>query len=105
MNRNLVTRVLTAILALGMMASFGFAQAAAPAKTKTMKTAAPMADLVDLNSATKEQLSALPGIGDVYSQKIMDGRPYKTKTELTKKKIIPAATYKKISAMVIAKQK
>ena len=61
-------------------------------------------DLMDINSATKQQLMTLTGIGDAYAQKIIDGRPYGRKDELVSKKIIPQATYDKISAQIIAKQ-
>jgi DNA uptake protein ComE-like DNA-binding protein len=73
--------------------------AAKPAVTQPAK-----AELIDINTATKAELSALPGIGDVYSQKIIDGRPYAKKDQLKSKKIIPGATYDKIKDKIIAKQ-
>lgn len=95
-------------VAVALMLSLpaGMAQSGAPAKAPATTSQTPPAktQLVDLNSATKEQLDALPGIGKVYSQKIIDGRPYANKSQLVSKKIIPQATYDKIKDLVIAKQ-
>jgi DNA uptake protein ComE-like DNA-binding protein len=59
---------------------------------------------LDLNTATREQLVALPGIGETYADAIIKGRPYKTKGELVQKKVIPSAAFKKIRGLVIAHQ-
>ena len=67
--------------------------------------AAESADLLDINTATAEQLKALPGIGDAYSEKIIKGRPYQRKDELVQKNIIPRATYENIKYKIVAKQR
>ena len=76
----------------------------APATESKMAPAAHV-DLLDINSATAEQLDALPGVGKAYSAAIIKGRPYKGKDELVQKHIVPQKTYDGIKDKIIAKQK
>ena len=92
---------LAAGIAAVVMAS-GLALAAS-ASASASATSVPVK--IDINAATKVELAKLPGIGDAYSQKIIDGRPYKTKTELESKKILPKSVYDKIAPLIIAHQK
>jgi DNA uptake protein ComE-like DNA-binding protein len=97
------------LLVLSVFLPLGIAQApkttGAETKKAQVKKATPSADLIDINSASTDQLKALPGIGDAYSKKIIDGRPYANKSQLVSRKIVPQATYDKIKDQIIAKQK
>ena len=79
--------------------------APAPKASESKMAPAPKVELLDINSATADQLDALPGIGKTYSAKIIAGRPYKGKDELVQKKIVPEKTYDGIKDKIIAKQK
>jgi competence protein ComEA len=99
MSRLLAILVILLVFTGGALAQTKDA-AKAPAKAESTKHA-----LVDINSASADELQAIPGIGDAYSKKIVDNRPYTRKDELVKKKVVPQATYDKIKDHIIAKQK
>jgi competence protein ComEA len=93
----LVHSLLLAIFLIAPICAQGQPKPKADAKASS-------SDLVDLNSASIDQLKGMPGIGDAYSKKIVDGRPYARKDQLVSRKIVPQATYDKIKNLVTAKQ-
>ena len=106
MLNRLVTLLAVAVIAGGFLsAPDAWAQAkksapaTAPAKAEEKKSG-----LLDLNTASADELKALPGIGEAYSKKIIENRPYKRKDELVSKKIVPKSTYEGIKDQIIAKQ-
>ncbi len=87
------------VIALALLfAAFPTVSHAAPPQAATP------AGKIDINTATAEQLKAFPGIGDAYSKRIIDGRPYANKSQLVSKGVLPQATYDKIKDQIIATQ-
>src|SRR5499433_1986692 len=101
--KSLLSLVVLFVVTVCLSASPVFSQTKGAGKKPEAKTEK-QGELIDINSASKQQLMTIPGIGDAYAQKIIDGRPYRAKNELVQKKIVPEATYDKIKDQIIAKQ-
>jgi DNA uptake protein ComE-like DNA-binding protein len=99
------SRLMAALLvgALSALPAAAFAQATKPPATAPAPAAKP-AEMIDINTATKDQLMTLKGIGEARSDAIIKGRPYRAKNELVDKKIIPQSVYNDIKDSIIAKQ-
>ena len=93
---------LAATLVFGLLSAAAQSSSDSSMSAKASKAVAAMREKLDINSATKDQLDAIPGIGGTYAQKIIAGRPYRTKRELVSKKIIPQSLYEKIKDQIIA---
>ena len=100
-------KIMQPLFALGLAGALMFGGVAvAQTPPPAAKAASPAATaLIDINSATKDQLLVLKGIGDKRADDIIKGRPYKGKDELAQKGIIPAGVYADIKDKIIAKQK
>lgn len=105
MKRLLLAIVVTLLTLVGPAVAAADKDAKAAAKTPMAAQKAPSAaEKLDLNTASEQQLSELPGIGEVRSKAIIKGRPYKGKDELVERKILTQSVYNKIKDQVIAKQ-
>jgi len=99
MKRFIMSIALGAFVA-ALLAPLALAQSSSSTPSST-PSAAPK---IDINSASKEDLMSLPGVGDATADKIIAGRPWKSKSELTKKKVVGSKEYDKIKNHIIAHQ-
>ena len=104
----MINRLIALTAALLLAGSLAAAPDAFAQPKKDPAAAAAKADakkaMLDINTASADELRVLPGIGEAYAKKIIANRPYQRKDQLVSKKIIPEATYQGIKDQIIAKQ-
>lgn len=96
-------RLVLAGLALLLAAAPAMAQTRPAAPATPPPAAAPAGPQIDLNSASRDDLMTLDGIGEVRAEAIIRARPFKAKTELVERRLIPEAVYDRIADRVIAR--
>ena len=104
MRQKLSLALLVLFVSVCLATGAALAQGKDTGKKAGPPAASSKAQLIDVNSASKQELMTLPGIGEAYAQKIIDNRPYRGKNDLVRKNLIPQTTYDKISDQIIAKQ-
>lgn len=95
--------LLAALLSSSAVAALPVPPAVA-AESDAAKDATKKTELLDLNSASKTELVKLPGVGEAIADKIIAGRPWKSKYDLVVKKVVTRSTYDKFAKLVIARQ-
>ncbi len=87
---------------LTLAASLAGAQSTPPAARPPASRTHTASDLLDINTATPQQLKALPGFGDAYVRRVIAGRPYSTKNQLLRRGVLPQSAYDKIASSIVA---
>lgn len=83
-------------------ATQGFAQRSQSTQSNARSAMQSHTGQVDINTATEGQLRAISGVGSVYAQRIIAGRPYSTKNQLVSKGVLPQGVYDKIKGQIVA---
>ena len=98
--RNSLVRLMLVVFALTILAGAGYTQCT-PHGKKGTAVAAP----VDINSASKDELAALPGMDASSAQKIIENRPYESAGELVSREVLTQAQYDQIKSRITAGKK
>ena len=100
-----VRRLLAGFAVAGILLGGATTASAAPAKKRAARPhAAAHKNLVDLNTASRARLSALPSVDNALADKIIAGRPYSSRNDLVSKNVLPADTFEKIKGRVVARK-